>query len=276
MQIITGDTDDGTQITFGPNGLNNGDVTFSFNADDGTVSNNGLTLTTDEATYTFNPTTGEVTTVPVDAEQGVTETVGYTLTDSAGLSGEADLTTNIAAVAPPPPENEAPNPDDEVFVATSGGFECYAIDVIAGDTDDGTQISLADLASGEIEFEFVAGTGETVSNDGQTLTTDKGQYDFNPDTGKVLFTPNDANQNAAITETIEYKLTDSDGDSGTATVSVDIPEYHVPEPYCPIPTHPPVCDVMCPPHWGYWGVSYPAPIPHVTVTYGGQAGCFVM
>ncbi|WP_407496513.1 Ig-like domain-containing protein, partial [Pseudooceanicola sp. MF1-13] len=129
-----------------------------------------------------------------DADFNGTETLTYTVTDPDGNTDTATITVNVT------PVNDAPVAEDDMD--TTDKDTAVTIDVLANDTD-------VDDAKTDLTVSIEPGQEPT---NGTATVLPTGQIQFTPDAG---FTG---------TETFSYTLTDPDGETDTATVSVKVNE----------------------------------------------------
>ncbi len=173
------------------------------------TSNNGGTVTLDGDTLLY---------IPAADFTGV-DTFTYTISDGKGGTDTATVTVTVTQVAPfqpapeatPQPEtnsaNSAPMAVDDSQTLTMGSN--VTIDVLGNDTDpDGDSFSLD-------QFDAVSANGGTVTLDGDQLV-------YTPPVG------------FEGTDTFTYTIIDSNGETGTATVtlSVEAESANVDETVC--------------------------------------------
>ena len=140
-------------------------------------------------TFTVNPTTGDIT-FAAGSNPG-TSAITYRITDTNGLSSTSTLTVTI--ISGPTAVND---------VASTSINSSVPIIVLSNDTK----------GSGDIVATSVALVSGSQTN--PTL----GTFAVNPTTGVVTFTANDAPGTSAIT----YRITDTNGLTSTATITVTI------------------------------------------------------
>ena len=165
-----------------------------------TANGGSLTLNTD-GTYSYTPPASG--TVP---PAGLTEVFNYTITDSDGDPSSATLTLNVADA------DLLPVAANDSNAATEGGA-AVAGDVLANDTlgDAPTTVTAADQGGTAITL----GTPFATANGGSlTLNTD-GTYSYTPPASGTV-------PPAGVVETIDYTITDSDGDPSSATLTLNV------------------------------------------------------
>ncbi|MEM6759209.1 MAG: Hint domain-containing protein [Pseudomonadota bacterium] len=178
------DTDEDTPITFNP-AQNDTDVE-SPTADLRVVD---ATVDPEFGTVEVDPDTGEVTFTPAENYNGPAP-ITYVVEDPDGGQDIGTALVNVAPVA------DAPEPQDDAAVTDQG--TPVIISVLDNDSDPDTP--LADLT---VTAASVPAEQGTVSFDGTTVT----------------FTPAPA---FVGTATISYTITDPEGLSGSASISVDV------------------------------------------------------
>ena len=186
----TGETFDLTSVVFpaGPN--------------PGTVSNGGKTLTVPgEGVYTIDPVTGEVTFDPEPLFTGQATSVTYTVTDTAGNDATSTLTITVAPIVPVANDDSASTPFNTPVTLPAVG-------------DDAAGAPSAPLVPGATVF-----TSPNATNGGKTLVTPEGTWQVNPD-GMVTFTP--APGYSGTTPAVEYEITDQNGATDTALLTVTV------------------------------------------------------
>ncbi len=165
-------------------------ITIDVLGNDTDVDGDTLTITnvSDPANGTAEIVGGKVVYTPNQDFNG-TDTLTYTVSDGNGGTDTATVTVNVGAV------NDAPVAVDDT--ATTDEDTAITIDVLANDTDvDGDTLTISSVA------DPANGTAEIVN-------------------GKIVYTPNAGYYG---TETFEYTVTDPDGLTDTATVTVTIEE----------------------------------------------------
>ncbi|WP_139837876.1 Ig-like domain-containing protein, partial [Roseovarius litorisediminis] len=165
-----------------------GNVQIAVLDNDSDVDGNPLSVTQATAqngTVVINPD-GTLSYTP-DADFNGTDTIGYTVSDGQGGSDTATVTVNVGAV------NDAPvAQDDSAVTAEDGNVQIAVLD---NDSDvDGNPLSVTQA------------------------TAQNGTVVINPD-GTLSYTP-DADFNG--TDTIGYTVSDGQGGSDTATVTVNV------------------------------------------------------
>ncbi|WP_136635757.1 Ig-like domain-containing protein [Pseudooceanicola onchidii] len=170
------------------------DTTISIDvlANDSDPDGDTLTITnvSDPANGTAAIVGGEILYTP-DPDFNGTETITYTVTDPDGNTDTATITITVT------PVNDAPVAADDT--ASVDEDASVTIDVLANDTDvDGDTLTISDVS------DPANGTVEIVD-------------------GKLVYTP-DADFNG--TDTITYTVTDPDGLTDTATVTVTVGEVN--------------------------------------------------
>lgn len=175
----------------------------------------GDNLTLDSISYTGTTSVvsiegGKIKVNPLNAATNArVETITYTVRDTDGATDTATLEVRVGEpggnptppppptpTPPTPPSNQAPVAEDDV--ATTAQNKTVVVDVLANDSDpDGGTLTLTD-----------------VSYDGNTsIVSIEG--------GKIKVNPLNAAKDAR-TETITYTVTDEDGATDTATLSVSV------------------------------------------------------
>uniref|UniRef100_UPI0038928519 Ig-like domain-containing protein n=1 Tax=Pseudooceanicola sp. MF1-13 TaxID=3379095 RepID=UPI0038928519 len=121
-----------------------------------------------------------------------TETLTYTITDTDGNTDTSTITVNVT------PVNDAPVANDDMDDTDVGTM--VTIDVLGNDTD---------VDDAKADLTVTIEPGQEPSN-GTATVLPNGQIEYTPDAGFVG------------TETFSYTLTDDDGASDTATVTVKV------------------------------------------------------
>jgi CshA-type fibril repeat protein len=192
---LAGDTPsqnaDGTDGSFDTSSL----VFTSPDATDG-----GKTLVVPgEGTWQVNPD-GTVTFDPLASFTGQATPVAYEVTDSHGFTVGSTITITVD---PLPVAN-----DDAANTAYNTAVVLPAL------TDDAAGSPSDPLVVGSVVF-----TSPAATNDGKTLVTTEGTWQVNAD-GTVTFTPADGY--SGTTAPVEYRITDSNGDTDTANLTVTV------------------------------------------------------
>ncbi len=165
-------------------------ITIDVLGNDTDVDGDTLTITnvSDPANGTAEIVGGKVVYTP-NADFNGTDTLTYTVSDGNGGTDTATVTVTVGDA------NDAPVAADDT--ATTDEDTAITIDVLANDTDvDGDTLTISSVA------DPANGTAEIVN-------------------GKIVYTPN---AGYFGTETFEYTVTDPDGLTDTATVTVTIEE----------------------------------------------------
>ncbi len=177
-------------------------VVFPAGPNPGTVSNGGKTLTVPgEGVYTIDPVTGDVTFNPEPQFTGQATSVTYTVTDTAGNDATSTLTITIAPIVPVANDDSASTPFNTPVTLPAVG------DDAAGDAS-------APLVPGDTVF-----TSPDATNGGKTLVTPQGTWQVNA-SGTVTFTP--APGYTGTTPAVEYEITDANGTTDTALLTVTV------------------------------------------------------
>ncbi len=177
-------------------------VVFPAGPNPGTVSNSGKTLTVPgEGVYTIDPVTGEVTFDPEPQFTGVATPVTYEVTDSNGNDARSTITITVAPIVPVANDDAANTPFDTPV----------------------TLPAVADDAAGSASAPLVPGatvlTSPNATNGGKTLVTPEGTWQVNSN-GTVTFTP--AAGYTGTTPAVEYRITDVNGATDTALLTVTV------------------------------------------------------
>jgi uncharacterized repeat protein (TIGR01451 family) len=177
-------------------------VVFPTGPNPGTVSNGGTTLTVaGEGVYTIDPTTGEVTFDPEPQFTGVATPVTYEVTDSNGNDARSTITITVAPIVPVAEDDTAGTPFDTPVT-------------LPAVTDDAAGAATAPLVPSATVF-----TSPDATNGGKTLVTPEGIWQVNPN-GTVTFTP--AAGYVGTTSPVEYEITDDNGTTDTAVLTVTV------------------------------------------------------
>lgn len=166
-----------------------------------TVTDEGRTLTVaGQGVYTADPTSGVITFDPAPTFTGGASPVSYSFTDGNGSTATSTITVTVSPVNP------------------------VAIDD-AATTVFGTAVTLPgstnDVAGpgGAIRPDLTVFTSTGATNDGRSLVTPEGTWEIQPD-GTVVFDP--ATGYVGTTPVVEYRITDANGQSDTATLRVTV------------------------------------------------------
>lgn len=165
------------------------------------VSSDRRTLTVaNEGTYVIDASTGAVTFTPVSTFHGVAKSVGYGFTDSHGNSATSTITITVTEVNPVAANDTATTTFGKPVTVNVGGNDS------AG-------------PGGAIDPTKTVFTSAQATDGGKTLTTAEGTWKIGND-GQVTFTP--APGYSGTTRPVEYQITDQNGQTATATVSVTV------------------------------------------------------
>jgi len=157
-----------------------------------------------EGTYRIDPSTGTVTFTPESGFQGPTTPVEYRVSDSNLTSARALISVTTGF------------PPSAVDDSAHGAFgHSVIVGVLSNDTagDDG------DGALGALVAASVVLDADAVTASGKKLVTEDGTWTVNPTTGALTFAPADGFSGAA---SVDYRLTDSYGNTASATATVTI------------------------------------------------------
>lgn len=177
-------------------------VVFPVGPNPGTVTNEGKTLTVPgEGVYTIDPVTGEVTFDPEPLFTGVATPVTYDVTDSNGNDARSTITITVAPVVPLANDDTASTPFNTPVT-------------LPAVTDDAAGDPSAPLVPSATVF-----TSPNATNGGKTLVTPEGTWQVNPN-GTVTFTP--APGYVGTTPAVEYEITDENGTTDTAVLTVTV------------------------------------------------------
>lgn len=177
-------------------------VVFPTGPNPGTVSGGGRTLTVpDEGVYTIDPVTGEVTFDPEPGFTGAATPVTYEVTDGNGNPARSTITITVAPIVPVANDDAASTPFDTPVTLPAVG-------------DDEPGAVSAPLVPGATVF-----TSPDATDGGTTLVTPEGTWQVRDD-GSVLFTP--APGYAGTTPAVEYQITDANGTTDTALLTVTV------------------------------------------------------
>ena len=181
--------------SFGGDGPNSGTITLP----SGTSSQGG-TVTVNDGGTPNDPTDDTIEYTPASDFNG-TDTFDYTITDANGDTSTATVTVTVD------PVNDTPTAvDDTVTVnedSTSNSISVLGNDSFGGDGPNSGTITLP------------SGT----SSQGGTVTVNDGGTPNDPTDDTIEYTPaSDFNG----TDTFDYTITDANGDTSTATVTVTV------------------------------------------------------
>ena len=152
----------------------------------------------------------------VDLNQGETDTVSitYTITDGNGLTDTANVVVTIEG------ENDAPNAGDDAV--TTGEADLVAANLLANDADPNGDTVTILAANGEVlgpdqfaTFQIDSAGGR----EGFVVVTETGDLNFAFDPGTNFL---DLNQDETDTLTFDYTITDGNGLTDTASVTVTV------------------------------------------------------
>ncbi|WP_244931874.1 Ig-like domain-containing protein [Nocardioides sp. W7] len=185
-------------------------VVFPAGPNPGTVTDGGKTLTVPgEGVYTIDPATGEITFDPEPQFTGVATAVTYQVTDSHGHDATSTVTITVTPIVP------VAN-DDTASTAYNTPVTLPAV------TDDDAGAASAPLVPGATVF-----TSPDATNGGKTLVTPEGTWQVEGD-GSVTFTP--ASGYTGTTPAVEYEITDENGTTDTAVLTVTVRSGPTAEP----------------------------------------------
>jgi uncharacterized repeat protein (TIGR01451 family) len=177
-------------------------VVFPTGPNPGTVSNGGKTLTVPgEGVYTIDPVTGEVTFDPEPQFTGVATPVTYQVTDSNDNDVRSTITITVTPIVPVANDDTAGTPFNTPVT-------------LPAVTDDDAGDVTAPLVPDATVF-----TSPDATNGGKTLVTPEGTWQVNAD-GTVTFTP--APGYTGTTPAVEYEITDENGTTDTAMLTVTV------------------------------------------------------
>lgn len=177
-------------------------VVFPAGPNPGTVSDGGRTLTVPgEGVYTIHPATGEITFDPEPQFTGPATPVTYVVTDSHGNDATSTVTITVAPIAPVANDDDASTPYDTPV----------------------TLPAVADDVAGDLSAPLVPGatvlTSPAATNGGKALVTPEGTWQVEGD-GSIIFTP--APGYTGATPAVEYEITDENGTTDTALLTVTV------------------------------------------------------
>ena len=169
------------------------------NGDNGgvfTVSENGM-VHLDASTGFESLLVGESTTTSFT----------YTITDANGASSTATTTITVNG------QNEAPEAENDNFTVSSGSSEILSNSVLANDSDpDGDTLVITSVNGEALTDGSVLVQGD---NDGWFTVYEDGTIDFDSSTGFDSLASGESSNTS-----VEYTVTDTDGNSDTAVVTV--------------------------------------------------------
>ena len=146
-------------------------------------------------------------------DPGITEVFNYTITDADGDTSTNTLTINpVNSEASGGDNNLIPNAQADTNVAVEGGIAINN-NLLDNDGlgDNPTTITTAAQGSTNI----IIGTPFITANSGVLTLTANGSYSYiPPDVGTL--------PSAGVTETIEYTITDADGDTSTSSLAIEV------------------------------------------------------
>ncbi|PWD50840.1 hypothetical protein C8046_09445 [Serinibacter arcticus] len=151
---------------------------------------------------------GEITFDPEPAFRGEAQPVTYTATDSLGNPASATLTITVDGIDPVATDDAASTPFNTPVN-------------LSGLLNDAAGADSAPLVPALTVFPIEGQpAGAVVSDEGKTLTVEgEGVYAVNPD-GSVTFTPADGFE--GTTAPVTYQITDANGTTDTATLTVTV------------------------------------------------------
>jgi gliding motility-associated-like protein len=203
VNVIANDTD----LDGNPAAPTNGAGQFSVDLDPSTAGIQ-TTYTDASGTWTYNPTTGDVTFDPANDYNG-TATITYTLCDPSAACDNATITFSVS------PVNDAPIANDDNGGTLTEDGANGTVNIISNDTDIDGNPTAPTNGPGQFAVDLDPSTAGI-----QTTYTDaSGTWTYNTATGDVSFDPaNDYNGTASIT----YQLCDAGGlcDNANITFSV--------------------------------------------------------
>ncbi len=168
--------------------------------DGATISDGGKTLTVpDEGVYTI-AADGTVTFTPDPDFFGIATPVTYSVDDQTGTTSSSTITVEVVQVDPIATDDQA-----------STTFQA-PVTLLAG-TNDTPGVDRP------IDQTLTVFTSPDATNDGKTLVTDQGTWTVQAD-GTVLFEPADGF--SGLTDFVEYQITDSNGQTDTGTLRVNV------------------------------------------------------
>ncbi|MEO9322649.1 Ig-like domain-containing protein [Nocardioides sp. C4-1] len=152
-----------------------------------------------QGTYTI-ASSGQVTFDPLPTFTGVASPIAYAVNDQAGNATGSTITITVT------PSNPVANDD-----AASAQFNSSA--TLPAGTDDTAG------PGGPINQSLTVFTSPSATNGGKTLVTAEGTWQVQTD-GTVIFTPNPGY--TGTTAPVEYRITDTNGQTDTADLVVTI------------------------------------------------------
>ncbi|MBN9106243.1 MAG: tandem-95 repeat protein [Propionibacteriaceae bacterium] len=201
--LVGNDSSSDSQVPLVP-----GSVVFVAGAGD-TLSDGGTKLANADGTYQLN-TDGTVTFTPIGGKSGAMGPVTYQVANTNGTTDTATLTVTIGR--PPVATLDTDSTPQNVTVV---------VDVLANDAAgyDGSLAGGLGL-QGSLVPSSVTFTASSATNGGRTLTTSEGVWTIDSATGEVTFDPNASY--TGTTNPVEYAVTDSHGNTATATVAITV------------------------------------------------------
>lgn len=159
---------------------------------------------TNKGTFTYNPSTGDVTFVPVGGFAGEV-TIEYDIEDDLGFDSE-QATITVTVVGMPPVAG-----NDTATMLTTDGLITF--DIVGNDSDAEGQLNIAsvDLLP-----------GDNTTNDQALALADIGTATYNPETGQLTFTVADGFSGDVP---LTYSIEDAQGlHSNVATITITVNE----------------------------------------------------
>ena len=177
-----------------------------------TVTNRGATLTlNDDGSFTYDPKTS-AELIALDIGEAVDDSIQYTMTDPNGETSTATLTITVNGV------NDAPVAvDDSYAIGQDEVLSVAANGLMANDSDPDTDSSFTVTEFGIPFIGDLDGTstlGATVS-----LNAD-GAFSYDPSTSGALQAL--TRTNAPLDDTFSYEITDNNGGTAIAVVTVTV------------------------------------------------------
>jgi len=205
----------GASVVIDPSSAANGTSVATVVATDADVADSlafAITSGNANGAFAIDPATGEITIA--DSTQlvdGASETLTVSVTDNAGASDTATVTVDVTS-------NFAPTAVDDASpsVLDTETLSIGTASLVANDTDpDGDTLSVS----------AVSGT----SAQGATVVLSGGTITYNPSVSPTLASLGDGE---SLTDTFTYTVSDGNGGTDTATVSVlvngvDLAEYRL-------------------------------------------------
>ena len=179
---------------------------------DPTTSEYGTSVTiADEGTYTVNPSTGQVTFVPLRTFTGTATSVTYRVADGYGQTATSTIAPHVNPVTPAPVNDTATTPYNTPTT----------VDVLSNDLPgDGS----APLTPSTVTlYDSSTSTYET-----SLTVAGQGTYTVDAVTGAVTFTPVTGYQGTGTAVT--YRVTDDNGTTATAALTVTVGAPPSPRP----------------------------------------------